>query len=121
LHANKKLLELVDSSLQEVTTTEHATIQRVVEVGLLCLHHLPARRPTMSDIIAMILGNKEIQHLSFNEYHGANSQGDGFASSSLPSNDSWFLSSIQEEVAREGDVEMHGITPLLTKSKSIIQ
>jgi len=62
-------MELVDKSLQEFTLNEETTIIRVVEIGLLCLHHVPARRPTMSDIVAMLIGNKEIDHEVLQEYH----------------------------------------------------
>jgi hypothetical protein len=55
-------MELVDKSLQEKIVIEDATIKRVMEIGLLCLHHVASRRPNMSDIVAMLIGNKEIDN-----------------------------------------------------------
>lgn len=83
---------LVDKSLQDLTTNEEATIKRVVEVGLLCLHHVATRRPSMSDIVGMLIGNKEIDHVALQEYHLNYLQDDvDSSSSSLPSTQSWSL------------------------------
>jgi hypothetical protein len=41
----------------------------------------------MSDIVAMLIGNKEIDHVALHEYSQSYSQEDGTGSSSLPSLD----------------------------------
>jgi hypothetical protein len=79
-------LELVDKSLQDMTTTENSSIKRVVEVGLMCLHHVAARRPTMSNIVAMLVGNKELDRVALHGYHQTYLQ-DDYSSSSLPSSE----------------------------------
>lgn len=79
-------MEFVDKSFQDLTTAEDSTIKRVVEVGLMCLHHVAARRPTMSSIVAMLIGNKELDHIALHEYHQTYLQDDQTtASSSLQS------------------------------------
>lgn len=87
MHAKDQILELVDKSFQDVTTTENSSIKRVVEVGLMCLHHVAARRPTMSDIVAMLIGNKELDHVALHEYHQTYLQDDHTSTSSLPSSE----------------------------------
>lgn len=85
LHKENEIMSLLDRSLQEVTTSEEAIIRRVVEIGLLCLHHVPSRRPAMSDVISMLIGNKEIDHVALHEYHQLHTQDEGSPSSSIPS------------------------------------
>jgi len=93
MHARNETLGLVDKSLQDLTSNEEATITRVVEVGLLCLHHVATRRPSMSDIVGMLIGNKELDHVALHEYHQTYLQEDvDSTSSSLPSTQSWNLS-----------------------------
>lgn len=92
LHARNQTLGIVDKSLQDLTTNEEATIKRVVEVGLLCLHHVATRRPSMSDIVGMLIGNKELDHVALHEYHQTYLQENvDSTSSSLPSIQSWSL------------------------------
>lgn len=85
LHAKDQILELVDKSIEDMTTTENSNMKRVVEVGLMCLHHVAARRPTMSNIVAMLLGNKELDHVALHGYHQTYLHDDHSSTSSLPS------------------------------------
>jgi len=92
LHAKNQVTEIVDKSLQEITKSEDATIKRVIEIGLLCLHHVAARRPSMSDIVAMLIGNHEINSEALFEYHQTYIQESESSSSFMPTLDSYTIS-----------------------------
>ncbi|KAG6774977.1 hypothetical protein POTOM_018395 [Populus tomentosa] len=50
---SNKALELMDPSLGDPPST--ATLLRYINIGLLCVQESPADRPTMSDVISMIV------------------------------------------------------------------
>lgn len=73
LHSNDNLPNLKDKSLEEMTTIEEATFKQVVKVGLQCLHHIAARRPMMSEVVAMLIGNKSVDDCALEDYHEGSS------------------------------------------------
>ena len=98
------MLELFDNSLQlvEAFTTEGATIKRVLEVALMCLQNSPSRRPSMSNVVAMLIGNTEFDKEISSDglgYDEGYAEGD-VSRSSKPSMESWTLSGIQEVFER---------------------
>ena len=50
---SNKALDLMDPILGDPPST--ATLLRYINIGLLCVHESPADRPTMSDVIPMIV------------------------------------------------------------------
>ena len=62
---------------------EDACFKEVVEVGLQCLHHVAARRPTMSDVVAMLIGNKKVDQCAFEGDYEDSSTSYDIATSSL--------------------------------------
>ncbi|KAH9287896.1 hypothetical protein KI387_032013, partial [Taxus chinensis] len=57
LHEQKRLLELMDPQLSPTYTKEE--VLRVIAVALLCTQALPAKRPSMSRVVAMLTGHVE--------------------------------------------------------------
>ncbi|PON38539.1 Malectin [Parasponia andersonii] len=58
LHQQKHEVELVDSGLSSEFDEEE--VKRVVEVALLCTQRSPSFRPPMSRVVAMLLGDVEV-------------------------------------------------------------
>ena len=52
------LEELVDKNLRQTTPKDEIT--RMINLGLSCQQFSASDRPTMSDVVAMILGNKQV-------------------------------------------------------------
>lgn len=59
---NGKLLDLVDSNIQSLDR-EQALL--CITIGLLCLQRSPSKRPTMKEIVRMLIGEAEAPHLPF--------------------------------------------------------
>ncbi|GMY33351.1 probable LRR receptor-like serine/threonine-protein kinase At1g56140 isoform X3 [Fagus crenata] len=57
LHENNHEVDLVDSNLSEFNEEE---VQRVIGVSLLCIQAPPILRPSMSRVVAMLLGDIEL-------------------------------------------------------------
>ncbi|KAF7139930.1 hypothetical protein RHSIM_Rhsim06G0143500 [Rhododendron simsii] len=57
LHENDHDIELVDANLLEFDEEE---VKRVMGVALLCTHTSPQLRPSMSRVVAMLLGDTEV-------------------------------------------------------------
>ncbi|XP_058217948.1 probable LRR receptor-like serine/threonine-protein kinase At1g56140 isoform X2 [Rhododendron vialii] len=57
LHENDHDIELVDANLLEFDVEE---VKRVMGVALLCTHTSPQLRPSMSRVVAMLLGDAEV-------------------------------------------------------------
>ena len=57
LHEQERLLELMDPQLR--TTYIEEEVLRVIAVALLCTQALPAMRPSMSRVVAMLTGDVE--------------------------------------------------------------
>lgn len=53
------LSELIDIKLRDKNTEDE--IKRVTNIGLLCVQSTAARRPTMSNVLSMLLGNRELE------------------------------------------------------------
>lgn len=58
MYEKKKLLQLVDDSLLSSGYNEEEVV-RIINVGLLCTHENPSRRPSMSTIVEMLEGKME--------------------------------------------------------------
>ncbi|CAM6033277.1 unnamed protein product [Sphagnum compactum] len=59
LHENKMLQNLIDQNLN-INNNLESQIQHVINVALLCVHTIPTRRPSMMHVLAMLLGEKEM-------------------------------------------------------------
>jgi hypothetical protein len=38
-------------------------IVRVIKIGLVCVQHMPANRPKMSSVVAMLLDSKQVENV----------------------------------------------------------
>ena len=38
-------------------------IVRVINIGLVCIQHMPANRPKMSSVVAMLLDSKQVENV----------------------------------------------------------
>ena len=38
-------------------------IIQVIKIGLVCVQHMPANRPKMSNVVAMLLDNKQVENV----------------------------------------------------------
>jgi len=76
------LPNLKDKSLGEMTMVEEATFKQVVKVGLQCLHHIAARRPAMSEVVAMLIGNKNVDVCALEDCNEGSSSSYDMGSSS---------------------------------------
>ncbi|CAM6011110.1 unnamed protein product [Sphagnum balticum] len=69
LHENKMLQNLIDQNLN-INNNLESQIQQVINVALLCVHTIPTRRPSMMHVLAMLLGEKEVE-VAFRESLGS--------------------------------------------------
>ncbi|CAK9230906.1 unnamed protein product [Sphagnum troendelagicum] len=60
LHENKMLQNLIDQNLN-INNNLESQIQHVINVALLCVHTIPTRHPSMMHVLAMLLGEKEVE------------------------------------------------------------
>ncbi len=79
LHENTMLQNLIDQNLT-INNNLESQIQHVINVALLCVHTIPTRRPSMMHVLAMLLGEKEVE-VAFRESLGSK-QNDSFMSKS---------------------------------------
>jgi hypothetical protein len=56
LHEDGRVLDLVEMKLQDMPIKEE--LKRVVNIALLCIQSAPSKRPTMSNVVAMLSGDK---------------------------------------------------------------
>ncbi len=54
------LQNLIDQNLN-INSDLESQIQHVINVALLCVHTIPTRRPSMMHVLAMLLGEKEVE------------------------------------------------------------
>ncbi|KAJ7544710.1 hypothetical protein O6H91_09G090300 [Diphasiastrum complanatum] len=59
LYEENRLMELVDSTLKPTLKEEEA--KRVIDVALLCTQAMATKRPTMPQVVAMLVGEREIR------------------------------------------------------------
>ncbi|KAH9555040.1 hypothetical protein CY35_08G093800 [Sphagnum magellanicum] len=59
LQEEGRLFDLVETKLKEKSI--EGEIKRVINVGLLCVQSTPSKRPTMSNVIAMLIGDKGVE------------------------------------------------------------
>ncbi len=69
LHENKMLQNLIDQNLN-INNNLESQMQHVINVALLCVHTIPTRRPSMMHVLAMLLGEKEVE-VAFRESLGS--------------------------------------------------
>jgi hypothetical protein len=58
LEKDNKLLDLVDKTLEKATNLEQHQMQSVTKVALLCVQRNPENRPSMSNVLEMLLAEK---------------------------------------------------------------
>jgi len=63
------LQNLIDQNLN-INNNLESQIQHVINVALLCVHTIPTRRPSMMHVLAMLLGEKEVE-VAFRESLGS--------------------------------------------------
>jgi hypothetical protein len=73
------LQNLIDQNLT-INNNLESQVQHVINVALLCVHTIPTRRPSMMHVLAMLLGEKEVE-VAFRESLGSK-QNDSFMSKS---------------------------------------
>ncbi len=56
LHEDGRVLDLVEMKLQDMPIKEE--LKRVANIALLCIQSAPSKRPTMSNVVAMLSGDK---------------------------------------------------------------
>ncbi|CAK9215896.1 unnamed protein product [Sphagnum troendelagicum] len=62
LHEDGRVLDLVEMKLQDMPIKEE--LKRVVNIALLCIQSAPSKRPTMSNVVAMLSGDKIAEEAS---------------------------------------------------------
>jgi hypothetical protein len=83
---------MVDEKLKHDETSTDG-IMRMIDLGLLCMHYKASNRPTMSEVVSMMMGNMHIdiaskRYININEYTGSLLDSNMFSTS---------LTSIDEE------------------------
>jgi hypothetical protein len=63
------LQNLIDQNLN-INNNLESQIRHVINVALLCVHTTPTRRPSMMHVLAMLLGEKEVE-VGFRESLGS--------------------------------------------------
>jgi hypothetical protein len=63
------LQNLIDQNLN-INNNLESQIQHVINVALLCVRTIPTRRPSMMHVLAMLLGEKEVE-VAFRESLGS--------------------------------------------------
>jgi hypothetical protein len=63
------LQNLIDQNLN-INNNLKCQIQHVINVALLCVQTIPTRRPSMMHVLAMLLGEKEVE-VAFRESLGS--------------------------------------------------
>jgi hypothetical protein len=63
------LQNLIDQNLN-INNNLESQIQHVINVALLCVHTIPTRPPSMMHVLAMLLGEKEVE-AAFRESSGS--------------------------------------------------
>ena len=63
---------MVDEKLKQDETSKD-NIMRMINLGLLCMHYKASNRPTMSEVVSMMMGNMHIdiaskRYTCINEY-----------------------------------------------------
>ena len=56
-----ELWHLVDPNMMSESMMEE--IVQVIKIGLACVQHMPANRPKMSSVVAMLLDNKQVENV----------------------------------------------------------
>ena len=61
MYQSNELWHLVDPNMMSESMMEE--IVQVIKIGLVCVQHMPANRPKMSSVIAMLLDNKQVENV----------------------------------------------------------
>ena len=56
-----ELWHLVDPNMMSESMMEE--IVQVIKIGLVCVQHMPANRPKMSSVVAMLLDSKQVENV----------------------------------------------------------
>ncbi|KAL8108171.1 hypothetical protein AgCh_024567 [Apium graveolens] len=54
IYTDGKMLDLLDEVLAESSHGHEIEVFRAIEIGLLCVQHYPADRPTMATVVLML-------------------------------------------------------------------
>ena len=61
MYQSNELLHLVDPNMMLESMMEE--IVQVIKIGLVCVQHMPANRPKMSSVVAMLLDSKQVENV----------------------------------------------------------
>jgi hypothetical protein len=61
MYQSNELWHLVDPNMMSESMMEE--IIQVIKIGLMCVQHMPANRPKMSSVVAMLLDNKQVENV----------------------------------------------------------
>ena len=56
-----ELWHLVDPDMMSESMMEE--VVQVIKIGLVCVQHMPANRPKMSSVVAMLLDSKQVENV----------------------------------------------------------
>ena len=61
MYQSNELWHLVDPNMMSESMMEE--IVQVIKIGLFCVQTMPANRPKMSSVVAMLLDNKQVENV----------------------------------------------------------
>jgi hypothetical protein len=61
MYQSNELLHLVDPNMVSESMMEE--IVQVIKIGLVCVQNMPANRPKMSNVVAMLLDSKQVENV----------------------------------------------------------
>ena len=61
MYQSNELWHLVDTNMMSESMMEE--IVQVIKIGLFCVQTMPANRPKMSSVVAMLLDNKQVENV----------------------------------------------------------
>jgi hypothetical protein len=61
MYQSNELWHLVDPNMMSESMMEE--IVQVLKIGLVCVQNMPANRPKMSSVVAMLLDNKQVENV----------------------------------------------------------
>jgi hypothetical protein len=61
MYQSNELWHLVDPNMNSESVMEEIAL--VIKIGLVCVQHMPANRPKMSSVVAMLLDNKQVENV----------------------------------------------------------
>ena len=61
MYQSNELWRLLDPNMMSESVIDE--IVQVMKIGLVCVQHMPANRPKMSSVVAMLLDNKQLENV----------------------------------------------------------